>query len=87
LEKIGFTYKGEWNIPFKFGFTKRTENSINLHVLKEGHPEIGGNLLFRKHLRSNPQSLPICKAERRVTARVLVFSKTRRPSVCRGYFG
>lgn len=57
LEKIGFTYKGEWNIPFKFGFKKRTENSINLHVLEEGHPEIEVNLLFRNRLSSNPQSL------------------------------
>jgi GrpB-like predicted nucleotidyltransferase (UPF0157 family)/GNAT superfamily N-acetyltransferase len=57
LEKVGFAYKGEWNIPFKFGFTKRTANSINLHVLEEGHPEIEVNLLFRNHLRSNPLSL------------------------------
>ena len=30
LEKVGFSYKGEWNIPFKFGFTKRGQDEINL---------------------------------------------------------
>ncbi len=57
LEKAGFAYKGEWNIPFKFGFTKRGQDEINLHVFEEGHPEIELNILFRDHLRSNPQSL------------------------------
>jgi hypothetical protein len=40
LEKIGFVYKGEWNIPFKYGFTKRGQTSINLHVYEENHPTI-----------------------------------------------
>lgn len=57
LEKAGFVHKGEWNIPFKFGFTKRGEHSINLHVFEQGHPEIECNLLFRDHLRSTPQSV------------------------------
>jgi GrpB-like predicted nucleotidyltransferase (UPF0157 family) len=53
LEKEGFTYKGEWNIPFKFGFTKRQGNHINLHVFEEGHPDIELNVLFRDLLRNN----------------------------------
>lgn len=57
LEKAGFIYKGEWNIPFKFGFTKRGNHKINLHVFEESHPEIELNILFRNHLRSNPESL------------------------------
>lgn len=57
LEKAFFTYKGEWNIPFKFGFTKRGNHKINLHVFEENHPEIELNILFRDHLRSNPKSL------------------------------
>lgn len=51
LEKAGFTYKGEWNIPFQFGFTKRGQDKINLHVFEEGHPEIELNLRFRDYLR------------------------------------
>ncbi len=53
LENNCFTYKGEWNIPFKFGFTKRTPNKINLHVLEENHPEIELNILFRDYLCAN----------------------------------
>ena len=56
LEKVGFTYKGEWNIPFKFGFTWRDQHQINLHVLSENHPEIQVSLIFRDHLRKNPES-------------------------------
>lgn len=54
---MGFTYKGEWNIPFKFGFTKLGEYKINLHVFEENHPEIELNLLFSDHLRSHPESV------------------------------
>jgi GrpB-like predicted nucleotidyltransferase (UPF0157 family)/GNAT superfamily N-acetyltransferase len=53
LEKAGFDYKGEWNIPFKYGFTKRDAVKVNLHVYESGHPEIEGNLLFRDYLRKN----------------------------------
>lgn len=54
LEKAGFSYRGEWNIPFKYGFTKRGEVDVNLHVFEEGHPEIEFNLLFRDYLREHP---------------------------------
>lgn len=55
LEKASFTYKGEYNIPCQFGFTKRGEHKINLHVFEENHPEIDLNLMFRDYLRSHPQ--------------------------------
>ncbi len=54
LENAGFTYKGEWNVPFKYGFTKRGELSVNLHVHEEGHPEIAVALAFRDYLRTHP---------------------------------
>lgn len=57
LEKIGFSYKGEWNIPFKYGFAKREGTKVNLHVFEEGHSEIALNLTFRDYLRANPQAL------------------------------
>lgn len=50
---LGYTYKGEWNIPFKYGFTKRGDINVNLHVHEEGHPEIEILLLFRDYLRNN----------------------------------
>jgi len=53
LEKVGYIYKGEWNIPFKFGFAKRDSVDVNLHVFEENHPEIELNLIFRDFLRNN----------------------------------
>ena len=53
LSAIGFTYTGEWNIPFKYGFTKREPHSINLHIFEQNHPEVSVNLLFRDHLINN----------------------------------
>ncbi len=57
LENAGFTYRGEWNIPFKYGFTKRGDVEVNLYVFEENHPEIELNLAFRDYLRSNPKMI------------------------------
>lgn len=57
LESIGYQYKGEWNIPFKYGFTKRGDLKVNLHAYEEGHPEIEANLLFRDWLRQHPEAI------------------------------
>lgn len=55
LEKADFTYRGEFNIPCQFGFTKRAEHEVNLHIFEENHPEIDLNLMFRDYLRSHHQ--------------------------------
>jgi GrpB-like predicted nucleotidyltransferase (UPF0157 family)/N-acetylglutamate synthase-like GNAT family acetyltransferase len=55
LEKAGYVYKGEWNIPLKCGFNKREKTSVNLHVFfDKNHPEIELNLRFCDYLRANP---------------------------------
>jgi len=51
-----FAYRGEYNLPFQFLFTKRCKYAINLHVFEESHPEIELNLVFRNHLRTNPRA-------------------------------
>ena len=56
LEKIGFKYKGEYNIPLHYGFSKRGEVDVNLHLYEEGHPEIELNLVFRDFLRQHPKA-------------------------------
>lgn len=53
LEKIGYTYKGEINIPFRLYFTKKTDPAVHLHVYEEENPEIKLNLLFRDFLRQS----------------------------------
>ncbi len=58
LEKIGYDKRGEYNIPFHYGFAKREKDvSANLHVYEEGNPEIELNLLFRDYLRQHPEAL------------------------------
>ncbi len=53
LEAAGFEYMGEFNIPFHYGFRRRTGVEINLHVYQPQHPEIILNLTFRDYLRAN----------------------------------
>jgi len=54
LEALGYQYKGEFNIPFRLGFSKRSDTlNVNLHVFEQGNPEIELNLLFRDSLRTH----------------------------------
>lgn len=55
LRTIGFDYRGEFNIPLHYGFSKRGKVDVNLHVYQEGNPEIELNLTFRDYLRSHPE--------------------------------
>lgn len=55
LERLGYEYRGEYNIPLHYGFAKRGgEIDFNLHVYEEFHPEIELNLCFRDYLRNHP---------------------------------
>lgn len=51
LEKLGYSYKGELNIPFRLYFNKKIGTTVHLHVYEVGNPEIELNLIFRDHLR------------------------------------
>ncbi|OJW73564.1 MAG: GNAT family N-acetyltransferase [Candidatus Amoebophilus sp. 36-38] len=53
LEAIGIQYKGEYNIPLHYGFSRRGDVDLNLHVYEDGNPEIELNLCFRDYLRKN----------------------------------
>lgn len=55
LETIGIQYKGEYNIPLHYGFSKRGTIDLNLHVYEASHPEIELNLMFRDYLRAHPK--------------------------------
>lgn len=54
LESINYDYRGEYNIPMHYGFSKRGNVSVNLHVYEVDHPEIKLNLVFRDYLKSHP---------------------------------
>lgn len=53
LESLGFKYKGEYNIPLRFYFSRSEGVETNLHIYEEGHSEIELNLLFRDYLRKH----------------------------------
>lgn len=54
LQKIGYTFKGEYNIPFRYFFSKNSDTSkVNLHVTESGHPFIDLQLCFRDYLRTH----------------------------------
>lgn len=56
LEALGYTYKGEYNIPFRLFFSQRDSlPNVNLHIYEAGSPEIELNLLFRDFLRIHPR--------------------------------
>lgn len=55
LESVGFAYRGEFNIPMHYGFNKKGEVDVNLHVYQEGHPEIELNLTFRDYIINHPK--------------------------------
>ncbi len=57
MKTIGYQYKGEWNIPFKYGFAKRGDLDVNLHMFfDKNHPEIELNLKFRDYLRTHSEA-------------------------------
>lgn len=56
LEKIGIIYRGEYNIPLHYGFSKRGDVDLNIHVYEDSHPEIELNLVFRDYLRTHPNA-------------------------------
>lgn len=55
LQSIGYDFRGEYNIPLHYGFSKRGTASVNLQVYEENHPEIELNLTFRDYIRSHPK--------------------------------
>jgi GrpB-like predicted nucleotidyltransferase (UPF0157 family) len=57
LAKIGYEFRGEWNVPLKCGFKKKGPVNINLHMFFDGnHPEGELNLKFRDYLRAHPDA-------------------------------
>ena len=54
LDKAGYLFKGELNIPLRYYFSKNTTQSkVNLHVVEEDHGFIARNLCFREYLREH----------------------------------
>jgi GrpB-like predicted nucleotidyltransferase (UPF0157 family) len=56
LEEFDFVYKGEFNIPLRFCFSKNNEESkVNLHVCEKDHGFFPLQICFRGYLLANPE--------------------------------
>lgn len=54
LQKLGYIFKGEINIPLRYFFSKNSGGTkVNLHVCENDHGFIPLNLAFRDWLRTN----------------------------------
>lgn len=56
LESIGYIAKGEFNLPMRLFFSRKTPDDINLHVVNKNSGEIEWNLCFQNYLRENKES-------------------------------
>lgn len=56
LQNIGYLYKGEYNIPLRYYFSKDTPPKVNLHVVENDHGFIALNLCFRDYLRMHEEA-------------------------------
>lgn len=56
LQEVGYTFKGEYNVPFRYFFSSNTEErKINLHVCETDHGFAKLQICFRDYLRSHPE--------------------------------
>lgn len=54
LEEIGYEFRGEWNIPLRYGFAKRSPGiKANLHVVELRNGFVDLNLHLRDYLRNS----------------------------------
>lgn len=53
LSSIGYEAKGEFNLPLRLFFSRKTPNDVHIHVVKENSGEIAWNLVFQDYLRAN----------------------------------
>lgn len=56
LAEIGYKFKGEYNIPLRFFFSKKGKVEVNLHVMLAGNHELEGFLRFRDYMNANEQA-------------------------------
>lgn len=59
LERLGYQYKGELNLPLRLFFSRKHPNDVHVHVVKENCGEISWNLVFQNYLRENKNARDI----------------------------
>jgi len=54
LQESGFVFRGEFNLPLRYGFSYRSPDlNVNLHVVEPDHSFIELNLTFRDYMRTH----------------------------------
>ncbi len=53
LERIGYTYRGEWGMPRRHYFVKGEPRTHHLHMLEAGTEQWGRHVRFRDALRAS----------------------------------
>src|SRR5262245_20286880 len=56
LRRLGYRYKGEYGIAGRHYFVKGNPRTHHLHVVESGSEFWQNHLLFRNHLRDNPDA-------------------------------
>lgn len=56
LEKYGYKYKGEYNLPLRLFFSRKKPHDVHIHLVKENSGEINWNLVFQNYLRENEEA-------------------------------
>ncbi|MEO5953785.1 MAG: GrpB family protein [Chloroflexia bacterium] len=56
MEKLGYEYKGEYGIPGREYFSKKSPRSYHVHAYSPVNPELNTHILFRDYLRSHPEA-------------------------------
>lgn len=57
MKKIGYQYKGFYNIPYRYFFSKKEPFSVHLHVVQNNHPFIDLNLKFLNYLQNHQDEI------------------------------
>lgn len=52
----GYEYRGEYGIPCRQYFSRRSEPAFHVHAFLESHPDVRRMLLFRDYLRAHPDA-------------------------------
>ena len=53
LEKLGYIYKGEFNLPLRLFLSRKEPVNVHIHLVTENNGEIEWQLCFQNYLRKN----------------------------------
>lgn len=56
MERIGYTFKGEFGIPFRHYFVKGDPTMFHVHMVEHNGNMWKEQLLFRNYLRTHPET-------------------------------